>query len=214
MQKMGLLGCVGLLLLVGVVIFFLGVGGYNRLNTDSNAVDAKWADVQSTYQRRADLIPNLVQTVQGSANFEKSTLTDVINARAKATSVTIDPSHAPTDPNQLAAYQQAQQQLGSSLSRLLVSVERYPDLKTTTAFQQLQAQIEGTENRINVARNDFNAATQTYNTARQAFPTVLYASAVGFPPKPFFKADESAQSAPQVHFDAFSPNASPAPTAH
>ncbi len=214
MNKVAALGCLGLVVLLGIIVFAVGVGGYNRLNVSSNTVDAKWADVQSAYQRRSDLIPNLVQTVQGSANFEKSTLTDVISARAKATSVTVDPSHAPTDPNQLAAYQQAQQQLGGSLSRLLVSVERYPDIKTTSAFQQLQAQIEGTENRINVARNDFNSATQGYNTARRAFPTVLYASAVGFQDKPFFKADESAQSAPKVNFDAFSPNASPAATAH
>ncbi len=214
MNKVAALGCLGLVLLVAVIVFFVGVGGYNRLNVSSNAVDAKWANVQSAYQRRSDLIPNLVQTVQGSANFEKSTLTDVIAARAKATSVTIDPSKAPTDPAQLQAYQQAQQQLGGSLSRLLVSVERYPDIKSTSAFQQLQAQIEGTENRINVARNDFNGATQQYNTARNAFPTVLYANAVGFGPKPFFKADDDAQSAPKVKFDAFSPNATPAATAH
>ena len=214
MQKMAALGCLGLVILVGIIVLMFGVGGYNRLNGASQAVDGKWADVQSAYQRRSDLIPNLVQTVQGSANFEKSTLEAVTNARASATKVTIDPNHAPTDPNQLAAYQQAQAQVGSSLSRLLVSVEKYPDLKTTSAFQQLQAQIEGTENRINVARNDFNGATQSYNTARNAFPTVLYASAVGFPSKPFFKADEAAQNAPTVRFDAFSPNATPAATAH
>ena len=214
MQKTAALGCLGLVLLIGVIVLIVGVGGYNGLNASSNAVDAKWADVQSAYQRRSDLIPNLVQTVQGSASFEKSTLEAVTNARASATKVTIDPSHAPTDPNQMAAYQQAQQQLGSSLSRLLVSVEKYPDLKSTAAFQQLQAQIEGTENRINVARNDFNGSAQAYNTARNHFPTVLYASAVGFQPKQYFKADEAAQSAPTVHFDAFSPNATPAATAH
>ena len=144
MQKLGLLGCVGLLLLVGVVVLIGGASGYNKLNGLSNDVDGKWANVQATYQRRNDLIPNLVSTVQAAANFEKSTLTDVINARAKATSVTIDPSHAPTDPAQLDAYQKAQSQRGSSLSRLLVSVEKYPTLSATGGFRDLQAQIEGT----------------------------------------------------------------------
>ena len=213
MQKMAALGCLGLVLLIGVIVFFVGVRGYNRMNTLSNDVNGKWAQVQTQYQRRSDLIPNLVQTVEGSANFEKSTLTAVIDARAKATSVTIDPSHAPTDPNQLAAYQQAQQQLGSSLSRLLVTVEKYPDIKSTAAFQQLQAQIEGTENRIAVARQDFNNSTQAYNTARRAFPMVLVAGMLGYQEKPFFKADEAAQSAPPVRFD-FNSSATPAATAH
>ena len=209
MGKLGLLGCVGLLLLVGVVVLIAGVGGYNHLNTLSNDVDGKWANVQAQYQRRSDLIPNLVSTVQGSANFEKSTLTDVINARANATKVTIDPSHAPTDPAQLEAYQKAQGAVSSSLSRLLVSVEKYPDIQTTKAFRDLQAEIEGTENRIAVSRGDFNTSTQAYNTARNAFPTVLYANLIGMKEKPFFKADESAQSAPKVDFGSF--GASPAP---
>ncbi len=210
MQKMGLLGCVGLLLLVGVIVLFTGVGGYNKLNVLSNDVDGKWANVQAQYQRRNDLIPNLVSTVQGSANFEKSTLTDVINARANATKVTIDPSHAPTDPAQLEAYQKAQGAVGSSLSRLLVSVEKYPDLKSTQGFRDLQAQIEGTENRIAVSRNDFNNSTQAYNTQRNAFPTVLYANMVGMKEKPFFKADEAAQSAPKVDFGGFGTTPAPA----
>ena len=210
MGKLGLLGCMGLLLLVGVIVLFTGVGGYNRLNTLSNDVDGKWAQVQAQYQRRSDLIPNLVSTVQGAANFEKSTLTDVINARASATKVTIDPSHAPTDPAQLDAYQKAQGQLGSSLSRLLVSVEKYPELSATQGFRDLQAQIEGTENRIAVARGDFNTSTQAYNTQRNAFPTVLYANLVGMKEKPFFKADESAQNAPKVDFGSF--GTTPAPT--
>lgn len=212
MQKVGLLGCVGLLLLVGVVVALLAAGGYNKLNTLSNDVDGKWANVQATYQRRNDLIPNLVSTVQASANFEKSTLTDVINARANATKVTIDPSHAPTDPAQLDAYQKAQGQLGSSLSRLLVTVEKYPELKSTGGFRDLQAQIEGTENRINDARGQFNGSTQNYNTSRNAFPTVLYANLVGMKEKPFFKADESAQSAPRIGSGTFDTPA-PAPAA-
>ena len=211
MQKMGLLGCVGLLLLVGVVAVIIGASGYNKLNVLSNDVDGKWANVQAQYQRRNDLIPNLVSTVQGSANFEKSTLTDVINARANATKVTIDPSHAPTDPAQLEAYQKAQGAVGSSLSRLLVSVEKYPDLKSTQGFRDLQAQIEGTENRIGVARTDFNDSTKAYNTQRNAFPTVLYANFVGMKEKPFFKADEAAQNAPKVDFGGFGTTPAPAP---
>ncbi len=211
MQKMGLLGCVGLLLLVGVIVLFTGVGGYNKLNTLSNAVDGKWANVQSSYQRRNDLIPNLVSTVQASANFEKSTLTDVINARANATKVTVDPSHAPTDPAQLDAYQKAQSQLGGSLSRLLVSVEKYPELSSVGGFRNLQAQIEGTENRINDARNQFNESTVSYNTQRNAFPTVLYANFVGMKEKPAFKADEAAATAPRIGSGTFDAPATPAP---
>ncbi len=213
MQKVVLLGCglvVVLLLFVGGIAAVAGIGGYNKLVTLSTDVDTQWAQVQATYQRRADLIPNLVRTVQGSANFEKSTLTDVINARANATKVTVDPSHAPTDPAQLAAYQQAQQQLSGSLSRLLVSVEKYPELSSTKAFRDLQAEIEGTENRIAVSRENFNTSTQAYNTARLSFPTVLYAGMMGFKEKPFFKADATAQNAPVVDFSGLSPTASPA----
>ena len=199
MQKMAALGCLALVLLVGVIFVLVGISGYNGLNTKANDVNGKWANVQSAYQRRSDLIPNLVSTVKASADFEKSTLQAVIDARAKATSVTVDPSHAPTDPAQLAAYQQAQGQLTGSLGRLLAVAEKYPDLKTTTAFRDLQAEIEGTENRINVARDDFNASTQGFNTSRRAFPTVLFASLLGYSQdKPFFKADEAAQAAPRV----------------
>ena len=211
MQKTVALGCVGLALLLGVILLLVGIGGYNGLNKSSYDAKARWADVQNEYQRRADLIPNHVSTVQASANFEKSTLTDVINARANATKVTIDPSHAPTDPAQLAAYQKAQDGLSGSLSRLLVSVEKYPELKSTQGFRDLQAQLEGTENRIAVARVDFNTSAQAYNTTRHSFPTVLYADAVGFHEKPPFKADEASQSAPKVDFGSF--GTTPAPTA-
>ncbi len=207
MQKMGVLGCVGILFVVGLIVVLVGASGYNGLNVKANAVDGKWADVQTQYQRRADLIPNLVNTVKGSADFEKSTLDAVIKDRASATQVKIDPSHAPTDPAQLAAYQKAQDSLSGSLSRLLVSVEKYPDLKTTTAFRDLSADISGTENRIAVARHDFNDATQAYNTSRRAFPTVLIAGMLGFQDKPFFKADESAQNAPKVDFGTPTPAA-------
>ena len=185
MQKLGLLGCVGL--------FAPGRSGLvdrrrERLQQPQHPFpsggDGKWANVQSSYQRRNDLIPNLVDTVKASANFEKSTLTDVINARANATKVTIDPAHAPTDPAQLDAYQKAQSQLGSSFSRLLVSVEKYPELNSVVNFRDLQSQEEGTENRINDARNQFNDSTVAYNTARNRFPTVLYANFVGMKEKP------------------------------
>ena len=212
MQKMAVLGCVGILFLVVVVAAIVGISGYNGLNTKSYDVDTKWANVQTQYQRRNDLIGNLVNTVKGAAQFEQNTLTDVITARSKATSVNIDPSHAPTDPAQLAAYQKAQGELTGSLSRLLVTVEKYPELKATQNFRDLQAQIEGTENRIAVARNDFNTSAQAYNTARSAFPAVLYANAMGFREKPPFKADEGAQNAPNVNFDgAFGRTPAPSP---
>ena len=140
---------------------FTGCGSYNRLVTLENNVNKKWADVQSVYQRRADLIPNLVSTVQGAANFEKSTLTEVTNARASVGQVKLDPSKAPTDAAQLEQFQQAQGQLSNALSRLLVVSENYPQLRATEAFQALQAQLEGTENRISVERNNFNAAVQS-----------------------------------------------------
>lgn len=180
-------------------------GSYNRLIALSQNVDKKWADVQSVYQRRADLIPNLVNTVQGAANFEKSTLTDVINARASATQVRIDPSKAPTDPQQLAQFQAAQNQLSGALGRLLAVAENYPQLRATENFQNLQVQLEGTENRISVERNNFNGAVQEYNTAVQMFPTNLLAKAFGFQTKPFFNAQPGAERAPTVNFNFGSP---------
>jgi LemA protein len=182
-------------------------GTYNRLIALSQNVDKKWADVQSVYQRRADLIPNLVNTVQGAANFERSTLTDVINARASATQVRIDPSKAPTDPAQLAQFQAAQNQLSGALSRLLAVAENYPQLRATENFQNLQAQLEGTENRIAVERNNFNSAVQEYNTAVQSFPTNLLAKSFGFQIKPFFSAQAGAERAPNVNFNFGSPSA-------
>ena len=170
-----------------------GASGYNRLNVLSNAVDGKWANVQSSYQRRNDLIPNLVDTVKASANFEKSTLTDVINARAKATSVTIDPSHAPTDPAQLDAYQKAQGQLGSSLSRLLVTVEKYPELSSTQRFPRSPVADRGHGKPHQRRPQPVQRLDPGLRHAAQfAFPTVLYANLVGMKEKPFFKADESA----------------------
>src|SRR5881398_3382113 len=150
-----------------------GCNSYNRLVILEQNANKKWADVQSVYQRRADLIPNLVNTVQGAANFEKSTLTEVTNARASVGRVQIDPNHAPVDAAKLQEFQQAQGQLSAALSRLLVVSERYPELRATQNFQNLQAQLEGTENRISVERGNFNTAVQDYNVAVRTFPTNL-----------------------------------------
>ncbi len=216
-----LLGCLG----VGAILLFIVlVGGcavaasYNRLVPLQQKVDQSWAQVQNVYQRRADLIPNLVNTVQGAANFEKSTLTDVTNARASVGRVQIDPNHAPTDAAKLQEFQAAQGQLSNALSRLLVVSERYPELRATQNFQNLQAQLEGTENRISVERGNFNTAVQDYNTAVRTFPTNLFAGMVGFQPRPFFEAQSGAEKAPTVNFNFGSPapvppTAAPAATA-
>jgi LemA protein len=203
------LGCLGIIILVALMLGGAIIGGYNGLVQSSAAVDTAWANVQTQYQRRADLIPNLTRTVEGAANFEKSTLTDVINARANATKVTIDPSKAPTDPQQLQRFQQAQDALSGTLSRLLAVSERYPELKANANFRDLQAQIEGTENRIAVARRDFNQIAQGYNVKVRSFPTVLYAGLLGFQPKPFFQSSPGAENAPNVSFPSLSPSASP-----
>jgi LemA protein len=211
MKKFGL-GC-GILAVLGVIaliIIAICAGSYNRLVKLSQAVDTQWAQVQNVYQRRADLIPNLVNTVSGAANFEKSTLTEITEARASVGQVKVDPNSAPTDPNQLEAYNHAQGQLSSALSRLLVVVERYPDLKANANFRDLQAQLEGTENRIAVARRDFNEAAQAYNTAIKSFPAVLYAGAFGFHPRPYFTATPGAETPPKVQFDFNGGAAAPA----
>jgi LemA protein len=201
MNKMIALGCLGVAVLVGLVLLLVGVGGYNHLNTLNQATNSQWAQVQNVYQRRADLIPNLVQTVAGSANFEKSTLEAVTNARASVGRVTIDASHAPEDAAKLQEYQQAQGQLSNALSHLLMVSENYPDLKSSRNFLDLQAQLEGTENRISTERGRFNDTVQAYDTAIHNFPAVLYASMFGFKDKPYFQADATAQTAPSVHFD-------------
>ena len=186
-------------LFVGSVAFVAGI--YNGLVRTSQAVDASWAQVQNVYQRRADLIPNLVQTVAGSANFEKSTMIAVTEARASVGKVNISPTQAPTDPSQLAAFQQAQGQLGSAISRLLVVSENYPDLKSSTNFRDLQAQLEGTENRIAVERERFNVAVQIYNIKVRSFPVVILAGMMGYAPKPYFSATAGASVAPTVQFN-------------
>ena len=205
--------CLGLLGAAVTIFGFTGCGSYNRLVTLENNVNKKWADVQSVYQRRADLIPNLVSTVQGAANFEKSTLTEVTNARASVGQVKLDPNKAPTDAAQLEQFQQAQGQLSNALSRLLVVSENYPQLRATEAFQALQAQLEGTENRISVERNNFNAAVQEYNTELQKFPTNMLNKMFGFQARPFFAAQPGSEKAPAVKFDFGSPAPAPAATA-
>jgi LemA protein len=212
----GLLGCLG----VGAILLFIVlVGGcavaasYNRLVPLQQKVDQSWAQVQNVYQRRADLIPNLVNTVQGAANFEKSTLTEVTNARASVGRVQIDPNHAPTDAAKLQEFQAAQGQLSNALSRLLVVSERYPELRATQNFQNLQAQLEGTENRISVERGNFNTAVQDYNVAVRTFPTNLFAGIFGFKPRPFFEAQAGAEKPPAVNFNFGSPAPAPAATA-
>ena len=200
MQKIAA-GCLGLFLIIFVIIVLVAISSYNGLVGLSQGVDKQWAQVQTVYQRRADLIPNLVSTVSGAANFEKSTLTAITEARASVGQVKIDPNQAPSDPEQLAKYQAAQSQMSSALSRLLVVSENYPELKANANFRDLQAQLEGTENRISVARQDFNTAVQGYNTKVKTFPTVLIAGLLGFSPKPYFQADQGAQNAPKVNFD-------------
>lgn len=187
-----------------IIVIILLIGGmfgcssYNGLVQKDETVNEAWAKVQSQYQRRADLIPNLVNTVKGAADFEKSTLTAVIEARAKATSIQLTPDQL--TPENMQKFQAAQDQLGGALSRLLVSVERYPDLKANQNFLELQAQLEGTENRIAVARNDFNTTVKDYNQSVRKFPNALFAGIFGFNVKGFFEASQAAQNAPTVTF--------------
>ena len=185
--------------------------GYNTIPTKQERAEAAWADVQNDYQRRADLIPNLVATVQGAAIQERTTLTDVINARARATAVTVSAEDL-DDPAAFQQFQQAQGQLSSALSRLLVSVEAYPQLQANQNFLTLQDQIEGAENRIAIARRDYNEAVRDYNTSLRTFPNVIWAKTVhaGSQPMQLFTATAEAQAAPQVNFNLGGPSAAPA----
>jgi LemA protein len=191
-----------IIIIIIVVIAFLIYGwfksGYNTMVTMSENVDKHWSDVENVYQRRADLIPNLVATVKGYADHEKETLEGVVNARAKATSTTINAGDL--TPEKMAAFQQAQDGLSSALSKLMVVVERYPDLKANQNFMELQAQLEGTENRITVERRKFNEAAQQYNTYIKLFPKNMLANMFGFEKKPYFEASEGADTAPKVEF--------------
>jgi LemA protein len=198
-MKIGIL----VLAVAAVVLGVSCVGSYNKLVKLDQAVDGQWAQVENAYQRRADLVPNLVATVKGAANFERETMTAVTEARAKVGQVSAAATEKITnDPAALQRFQQAQDGLSSALSRLLVVSERYPDLKATAGFRDLQVQLEGTENRIGVERMRFNQAAQEFNTARNSFPTVIMAGIFGgkFAEKAYFKAQSGAATAPQVKF--------------
>jgi len=189
----------GIVLLV-VILFSSIKGTYNGLVRSEENVNKKWADVQGAYQRRADLIPNLVSTVKGYAKFEQETLIKVVEQRASATKPTINLDATKLDANTLAQFQKAQDELGSALSRLLVTVEKYPDLKANQNFLQLQAQLEGTENRINVERRNFNESVQLFNSSLRSFPTNILAGIFGFSKKPYFEAQAGSENTPKVEF--------------
>ena len=180
------------------IIALWGITGYNGLVGMDEGVQTKWADVETQYQRRADLIPNLVNTVKGYAAHESETLQAVVEARAKATSVNIDPTNMSAE--QIANFQKVQDGVSSALGRLLVTVEKYPDLKANENFKELQAQLEGTENRISVARRDFNEAARQYNTTLRSFPKNILANMCGFEKKAYFEAHEGSDQAPTVQF--------------
>ncbi len=186
---------------LGVValVIFWGIGSRNSMATSDQEVKASWANVQSAYQRRSDLIPNLVKTVQGVANFEKSTLTAVIQARASATQMKLDAKDL--SPENMQKYQAAQSSLGGALSRLMVVAENYPQLRATENFSELQAQLEGTENRIKEERDRFNGAVKNYNSLIVTFPNSLIASFSGFAEKGFYQAEAGSEKAPEVNFD-------------
>jgi LemA protein len=203
------LGCLGVIVVLALVVGGVAVGAYNNLVGLGQGVDAQWAQVENQYQRRADLVPNLVATVQGAATFEKSTFEEVVKARASVGQTTIDPKNLPNDPAAMAKYQQAQDALSGALSRLMVVVERYPELKANANFRDLQAQLEGTENRVSVERMRFNEKAQAYNTARMRFPTVLFANLLGMKEKAYFQAAPGSQQPPSVNFQF---GASPSPT--
>lgn len=179
-------------------VFLWGKSTYNGLVTTQESVNSQWANVESQYQRRSDLIPNLVATVKGYATHESSTLEGVVAARAKATQVTIDPANL--TPEKLQEYQAAQGQVSSALGKLLMITENYPDLKANQNFLELQAQLEGTENRISVERGRFNDVAQGYNTTIRSFPTVIFAKLFGFEKKPYFEAEKGTEKAPAVKF--------------
>jgi LemA protein len=196
MVKWGIVALIALIVLV-----VIPTSTYNGLVRKSQATDQAWAQVQNVYQRRFDLIPNLVETVKGTANFEKSTLVEIAEARASVGRVTIDANNAPTDAARLAEFEKAQGQIGTALSRLMVVSERYPQLRSTEAFKNLQTQLEGTENRISVERGNFNQTVQSYNTAIATFPANVFAGMFHFQSKPYFAAAPTAQTAAQVQFN-------------
>jgi LemA protein len=191
---------IGVVVLFVIIVFSLLKGTYNGLVTKEENVNNKWADVQGAYQRRTDLIPNLVSTVKGYAKFEQETLIKVIEQRANATKPTINLDATKLDANTLAQFQKTQDELGSSLGKLMVVVEKYPDLKANEDFRKLMDQLEGTENRINVERRNFNEAVKAYNSTIRSFPTNILAGMFGFSQKPYFAAQAGAENAPKVEF--------------
>ncbi|MGB3005478.1 MAG: LemA family protein [Chitinophagaceae bacterium] len=190
---------VTLLVILGLVLIlgFWGCNGYNGLVTADQNVKKVWSNVETNYQRRTDLYSSVIKTVEASANFEKSTLKEVVEARAKASSLTVDIN----DPKSLEAFQNAQANLQGSMSRLIATFENYPDLKTTKAFQDFQTQIEGTENRINVARQDYNKSVENYNLIVKRFPKSILAGIFNFKEKAFYKADAGTEKNPEIKFD-------------
>jgi LemA protein len=218
MGRLGLLGCLGALILVLLIGGGWFIGVRNHIVELDQQVQAQWAQVENDYQRRFDLIPNLVRTVQGAANFEKSTLEAVISARSRVGQVQAPAggapgtqSNLPNDPNAMAQFAGAQENLTGALSRLLVVVERYPDLKSNQNFLELQSQLEGTENRIAVERRRYNEVAQQFNTAVLKFPANIVANMSGFKPKAYFKGAAGSQQAPEVNFNFGNAPAAPAP---
>lgn len=183
-----------------VLLVIYGININNGLVEKQESVNQAWSQVENQYQRRADLVPNLVNTVKGAADFEQETLTDVIEARSQASSIQLNAEDL-NNPQMVEQFQQAQQQLSGALSRLLVTVERYPELKANQNFQDLQTQLEGTENRIATERQRYNESVQSYNTDLRRFPTNLFAGILGFDQKAYFEADEGAEEVPEVNFD-------------
>lgn len=189
-----------LLVILGTLVLIVSwiIGAYNGLVSLDEETNGKWAQVESAYQRRADLIPNLVNTVKGYADFEQKTLTDVIEARSKATGITVDADNL--NPETIANFQAVQGQLSGALSRLMVTVERYPDLKANENFLGLQSQLEGTENRIKIERDRFNVSVKDFNATIRKFPKTIVASSFGFEKKGYFEADTGSEQAPEVQF--------------
>lgn len=198
MKNKGLWIALAIIVVIGISLFSWTKGTYNSMVTRDEAVNNAWSQVENQYQRRMDLIPNLVNTVKGYASHEKETLEDVVKARAAATQTVIDPNNL-TDAS-LQKFQNSQTELGNALSRLMMVVERYPDLKANQNFMELQAQLEGTENRISVERKRFNETAQSYNTYIRSFPQNMLAGMFGFTPKVYFSADAGAEKAPKVEF--------------
>lgn len=189
---------IGIVVLLGIILYSFFAGSYNNMVRMDENVSQKWAQVENVYQRRMDLIPNLVKTVKGYADFEKSTLTSVIEARANATKITVDPKNL--TPDAIQKFQESQGQLSQALGRLMVVSERYPELKANQNFLELQAQLEGTENRIAVERKNFNESAQEFNTYIRTFPRNMIAGMYGFERKGYFQADKGANKAPEVKF--------------